>query len=147
MERIREVVKINGRPVSISDNLSKSDFQTGDIVIISFHKSHFEGVVDFSREEEATSNCSSGQRCRVSVSPASSSSQIALCLWVSIVLLRLSLAELRPRFPHHALQCHLKMSYLENDCDLTLLPRPVEKGNPRGRKHRKPGMIYVLVMS
>ena len=77
MERIREVVKINGRPVSISDNLSKSDFQTGDIVIISFHKSHFEGVVDFSREKEATSNCSSGQRCRVSVSPASSSSQIA----------------------------------------------------------------------
>ena len=41
MERIREVVKINGRPVSISDNLSKSDFQTGDIVIISFHKSIF----------------------------------------------------------------------------------------------------------
>ena len=27
------------------------------------------------------------------------------------------------------------------------LRRPVEKENARGRKHRKPGMIYVLVMS
>ena len=55
--------------------MSKDDFQSGDIVMIKFQRSHFDGVVDFAREE-IKSKCTVGSRARCSVpesvSPASS---------------------------------------------------------------------------
>ena len=76
MERICDVIKQNGRLISKSDNMSKDDFQSGDIVTIKFQRSHFDGVVDFAREEEIKAKCTVGSRARCSVpgsvSPASS---------------------------------------------------------------------------
>lgn len=60
MERIRDVVELNGRSVSKSDSLAKSDFRSGDAVIIRFQKSHFSGVVDFTKEKETMAKCVSG---------------------------------------------------------------------------------------
>ena len=47
MERLRDIVKVNGRTVCKSDNLAKCDIQSGDVVVVQYRKSHFEGVVDF----------------------------------------------------------------------------------------------------
>lgn len=52
MEPIRNVVKLNGRSVSKKDNLSKSNFKSGDRVTILFQKSEFEGIVNFAREQD-----------------------------------------------------------------------------------------------
>ena len=42
MERIRDIIKINGRSVSKEDNISRSNLQSGDVVVVGqYRKSHF----------------------------------------------------------------------------------------------------------
>lgn len=67
MEPIKNVVKLNGRSVTKSDNLKKCDFKSGDAVTIFFNKSHFDGIVDFTREEQFASEsvtCTSSTEIR-----------------------------------------------------------------------------------
>ena len=74
MLRLRDIVKVNGRTVCKSDNLAKSDIQSGDVVVVQYRKSHFEGVVDFSREQDTKSKCASraeGEHESASASPPS----------------------------------------------------------------------------
>ena len=73
MERIHDIVKVNERSVSKSDNISKSDFQSGDTIVEQYRKSHFEGLVAFSWEQKTVMKCS---KCAekpeiASVSPSS----------------------------------------------------------------------------
>ena len=62
MEPIRNVVELNGNPVSRNDNLTKNDFKTGDRVTIFPQKSKFEGIVDFTRERDTVEQAESSTR-------------------------------------------------------------------------------------
>ena len=54
MEAISKVCELNGVFVSTGRCLLKSDFSTGDKVVIRFQGKNFFGVVDFSRELKTT---------------------------------------------------------------------------------------------
>ena len=54
MEAISKVRELNGVSVSTDRCLLKSDFSTGDKVVIRFQGKNFSAVVDFSRELKAT---------------------------------------------------------------------------------------------
>jgi hypothetical protein len=62
MEPVHNVVQLNGRSISRADNLTKNEFKTGDQVTILFRKSKFEGIVDFTKEQETIEQAESDTR-------------------------------------------------------------------------------------
>ena len=62
MEPVRNVVELNGRSVSCAENLTKNEFKTGDRVTILFRKSKFEGIVDFTKQQETIEQAESDTR-------------------------------------------------------------------------------------
>lgn len=55
MEAITKVQKLNGESISSDRNLTKADFNTGDVVVIRFMNRDYTGLVDLSLDEESVS--------------------------------------------------------------------------------------------